>query len=195
MKLMEINDENLELIETQVKNTFNYGREMQIIHEILNKFPNNNDLSEIAIKITIIDMTNSTHLSQYKSKISLYDLANFILNIPNFDKRVALGDPTLVNEIAKNTGKINLFSFASKYCTYHNTEIYHRDDYSIYDGIVVKMLPLYQKEVTKYKLNIWRRNYDYESFNKCVGDLLEKYKITIPNKRRKFDYFLWYPNR
>lgn len=55
-------------------------------------------------------MTNSTHLSQYKSQLSLYDLAKVILDIPAFDVRLAAGDPELVNIIAKNVGAINMFS-------------------------------------------------------------------------------------
>lgn len=88
------------------------------------------------MKIAVIDVTNSTHLLQYKSKLSLYDLAKLILEIPDFDKRLEKGDPELVNIIARNIGAVNMFSFASKYCTYHNVEVYGRDDYSIFDGIV-----------------------------------------------------------
>lgn len=56
-------------------------------------------------------MTNSTHLSQYKNQLSLYDLAKVILDIPAFDVRLAAGDPELVNIIAKNVGAINMFFF------------------------------------------------------------------------------------
>ena len=65
----------------------------------------------------------------------MYDLAKVILEIPNFDDRLAEGDPELVNIIARNIGAVNMFSFASKYCTYHNVEVCGRDDYFIFDGI------------------------------------------------------------
>ena len=143
----ELNETNIINISNEVLKSFNYGKENRIIHDILNKYPENKDLNIIAMKISVIDLTNTTHLSQYKSKISLYDLANFILNIENFDERVENGDPELVNLIARNTGKVNLFSFASKYCTYHNFEIYGNDHYSIYDGIVKNTLPFYKKDI------------------------------------------------
>ena len=73
----------------------------------------------------------------------MYDLAKVVLDIPNFDDRLATGDTKLVNIIAKNIDAINMISFASKYCTYHNVEVYKRDDYSIFDGIVKKALPHY----------------------------------------------------
>ncbi|HFI0317597.1 TPA: hypothetical protein ACGOZ8_001974, partial [Streptococcus suis] len=139
--------------------------------------------------------TNSTHLSQYKSRLSLYDLAKVILKIPNFDDRLAEGDPELVNIIARNIGAVNMFSFASKYCTYHNVEIYGRDDYSIFDGIVKNTLPYYIPGLTVNRIDTWRRNFDYETFNECVGNLLDENNIHIPFRRRKFDHFLWYANR
>lgn len=192
---LELNEINIELIDKKVIESFNYGKENIILHEILNKYPKNDDLNTIAMKIAIIDITNSTHLAQYKSKISLYDLAKVILKIEDFDERVKNGDPEIVNIIARNTGKVNLFSFATKYCTYHNNEIYGNDDYSIFDGVVRKTLPIYQKGLTQNKIDSWRQNYDYKTFNDCIGKILDEYNIHIPNRRRKFDHFMWYPNR
>ena len=48
-----------------------------------------------------------------------------ILEIPDFDKRLEKGDLELVNIIARNIGAVNMFSFASKYCTYHNAISIH----------------------------------------------------------------------
>lgn len=192
---IELNEKNIVSIDEKVLNSFNYGKESQIIHDILNKYPENTDLNTVAMKIAVIDLTNSTHLSQYKNKISLYDLANFILNIDNFDERVKNGDPELVNLIARNIGKVNLFSFASKYCTYHNFEIYGNDNYSIFDGVVKNTLPFYKKNITKNRIESWRKSYDYKSFNDCIGQLLDDNNIHIKNRRRMFDHFMWYPNR
>ncbi|WP_207720114.1 hypothetical protein [Clostridium algidicarnis] len=116
---LPLTEENIEEQHKVVGASSNYGKEGLIIHDVLNAFPLHNDLNTIAMKIAVIDVTNSTHLSQYKSKLSLYDLAKVILDIPNFDERLAKGDPDLVNIIARNIGAVNMFSFASKYCTYH----------------------------------------------------------------------------
>ncbi|MCZ4449787.1 hypothetical protein O3Q49_13520 [Enterococcus lactis] len=161
----------------------------------MNAFPLHNDLNTIAMKIAVIDVTNSTHLSQYKSRLSLYDLAKVILEIPNFDDRLAKGDPQLINIIARNIGAVNMFSFASKYCTYHNVEVCGRDDYSIFDGIVKNTLPHYIQGLTTNKIDTWRRSFDYEAFNECVGKLLDENNIHIPFRRRKLDHFFWYANR
>lgn len=192
---LPLTEENIEEQHKVVGASSNYGKEGLIIHDVLNAFPLHNDLNTIAMKIAVIDVTNSTHLSQYKSKLSLYDLAKVILEIPNFDERLANGDPELVNIIARNIGAVNMFSFASKYCTYHNVEIYERDDYSIFDGIVKNTLPYYVQGLTAHRIDKWRVNLDYEAFNECVGNLLDEHNIHIPFRRRKFDHFLWYANR
>lgn len=194
-KYLSLTEENIEKQHKFVGASSNYGKEGLIIHDVLNAFPLHNDLNTIAMKIAVIDVTNSTHLSQYKSRLSLYDLAKVILEIPNFDDRLAKGDPQLINIIARNIGAVNMFSFASKYCTYHNVEVCGRDDYSIFDGIVKNTLPHYIQGLTTNKIDTWRRSFDYEAFNECVGKLLDENNIHIPFRRRKLDHFLWYANR
>ncbi|OAQ42697.1 hypothetical protein [Enterococcus faecium] len=194
-KYLSLTEENIEKQHKFVGASSNYGKEGLIIHDVLNAFPLHNDLNTIAMKIAVIDVTNSTHLSQYKSRLSLYDLAKVILEIPNFVDRLAKGDPQLINIIARNIGAVNMFSFASKYCTYHNVEVCGRDDYSIFDGIVKNTLPHYIQGLTTNKIDTWRRSFDYEAFNECVGKLLDENNIHIPFRRRKLDHFLWYANR
>ena len=36
---------------------------------------------------------------------------------------------------------------------------------------------------------------DYKAFADCIQMILDEYGIDIPNRRRKFDLFLWYANR
>ena len=126
-----ITNEAMEEAEALVQATDNYGPENELITRCLRKFPDNTDPDVVAMKVGLIDITNSTHLSQHKSKISMVELANIIASIPDIDNRIAAGDPEVVNEIARSNGKINLFSFASKYCCYHNRNLYGKDDYSI----------------------------------------------------------------
>jgi len=191
----ELTNERIEEIHQNVLESGNYGKEGRIIHDVLNRWPQNDDFNTIAMKISVIDVTNSTNLARYKSKLSLYDLAMAILAIPDFDERVKAGDPELVNLIARNNGSINLFSFASKYCTYHNAEIYGRDDYSIYDGVVRETLPHYWEGLKEKHINRWRKEYNYGAFKACIDEILDAGNITVQNRRRKFDHFLWYANR
>ncbi len=96
----------------------------------------------------------------------------------------------------------NLFSFASKYCHYHNALVYNRDDYAKYDTIVHDCLPLYLQKagitlrgrrITPHTLNSLRQKYDYATFNQLIDQILES--VTIPKKKLMFDYMMWYYNR
>lgn len=136
-------------MEALVQGTDNYGPETDLITRCLKRFPLNTDPHVVAMKVGLIDITNSTHLSQHKSKISMVELAEIIAAIPDVDDRIKNGDPEVVNIIARSNGKINLFSFASKYCCYHNSNLYGRDDFSILDTILKEYLPRYFDDVTR----------------------------------------------
>lgn len=65
-------------------------------------------------------------------------VAKHIIDL-HIDERLAAGDVTLVNEIARvdmDNGTVgNFYSFATKYCSHHKPL-----DYPIYDSYVVKLL-------------------------------------------------------
>jgi len=107
----EITNETIEEAGRIVAETDNYGPEMEMITRCLRRFPDNTDPDIVAMKVGLIDITNSAHLSQHKSKISMVELSNIIASILDIDARIKAGDPEVVNQIAKSNGKINLFSF------------------------------------------------------------------------------------
>lgn len=184
-----------------------YGKEQEIIDKVIKLYPYNTDLVQIAMKVSVIDLTNSTQLTNYKSRISLYDICQVILSIERFDERLAVGDPDLVIEIAKKSKNyggvdkgVNLFSFASKYCCYHNIYHYRRDDYSIFDNVVSDVLYLYSTKknpLKKTQPEKWRQNIQYKEYNDYIGSLLDEKGITssVAGRRRMFDHFLWFANR
>ena len=190
-----ITNEAMEEAEALVQGTENYGPENELITRCLQKFPTNTDPDIVAMKVGLIDITNSTHLSQHKSKISMVELANIIAAIPNIDARIEAGDPEVVNEIARSNGRINLFSFASKYCCYHNRNLYGRDDYSILDTVLKEYLPRYFDDITKGQIQKWQNDFDYKSYNDYITRKLDEFCITVEHRKRKFDHFVWYKNR
>lgn len=190
-----ITNESVEEAECMVQATDNYGPENELISRCLHKFPGNTDPDLVAMKVGLIDITNSTHLSQHKSKISMVELANIIAAIPNIDERITTGDPEVVNEIARSNGKINLFSFASKYCCYHNRNLYGRDDYSILDTVLKEYLPRYFDDVTKGQIQKWQDTFNYKAYNDYITRKLDELGITVEHRKRKFDHFVWYKNR
>ena len=174
----------------EVKATYNYGKEDDIITNCFKNFPLNNDVTIVAMKIGLIDITNSTHISQHKSKISVVELAECIVNIKNIDERIKNGDPEVVNEIAKSNGKINLMSFASKYCCYHNKNLYGRDDYSILDTVVKKSLHKYFDDINTSDIQKWQNDYNYKAYNDYITNKLNKLNINITFRKRKFDHYI-----
>ena len=189
-----ITNELLEETYRSVKDS-SYGRENELITNCFKMFPKNDNLVVVAMKIGLIDITNSTHISQHKSRISVVELAEVIVNIDNIDERIKNGDPEVVNEIARCNGKINLFSFASKYCCYHNTNLYGKDDYSILDTILKQYLPKYFNDITTSQIQKWQDNFKYKEYNDYITKKLNELNINVEYKKRKFDHFVWFTNR
>jgi len=198
-----ITEEVLEEAARRVSRDPRYGEEAAIIYNCFRKFPKNENSEIIAMKIALIDMTNSTNLNKHLSKIYLTKLIDKIMNC-EFDRRVALGDATLINELARN--EINLFSFFSKYCLYHNYYVYERDDFAIFDGIMQNHVggfiahyeykgKLYRSSQIHNCIEKLRITYDYEGYIKLIDTILENNNIRGKGKRRKFDWLVWYDNR
>ena len=190
MNNIVLRSKDLHEVHNDVISNYKYGKEYRLIESVLKKYPNNKTIEDVACKIAVIDFTNSTNLHFF----NLYTLAEIITSI-NFDARVAGGDVSLVSDIISKC-PVKLYSFASKYCCYHNTFLYNRDDYSIYDSVVKKHLPEYATE--KLPASKWRKNFNYETFNQYIGDLLDEYGITAatePQRRRLFDHYVWYKNK
>ena len=201
MNEKKLNDKVLVVAENKVYKDSKYGKEQVLIDTFFKKYPKNTDKLIVSAKVSIIDTTNSTNLARYKSKISLCEVVDIITGINDFDARLKKGDVTLVEEIARTAKEkygINLFSFASKYCCYHNVHVYGRDDFSIFDNVVKDHLKDYNtknRSVSAYRVERWREQINYKEFNDYIGQLLDEYKITLSNRRRAFDYHLWFENR
>lgn len=158
---------------------------MQLLFE---KIPSNNNLDEIYAKITALNDLYSTHVRY------LYEVANHILSVKNLDERLAIGDLTIVNEIAsvpvvnaKGDEKVyNYYSFATKFCTFSNPEAY-----SIYDSYVEKVLREFNKIDSFFNPKELKfRN--YEDFNKILNLFREKYNTVFTGfSRLDIDKYLW----
>ena len=168
MNNIVLRSKDLHEVHNDVLSNYKYGKEYRLIEDVLKKYPNNKTIEDVACKIAVIDFTNSTNLRQ--NKINLYTLAKIITNI-DFDAKVAKGDVSLVSDIISKC-PVKLYSFASKYCCYHNTFLYNRDDYSIYDSVVASHLHEYATE--KLPASKWKKNFNYETFNQYIGDLLDE---------------------
>ena len=193
-KLLEIKNEKITEQAEKAVNDKIYKQTEPMLHELLKQFPENNEPYQIASKVLMLDKLYATQIFNYKKLEFLTEIVENIRTIPNFDERVKNGDPTVVPEIYRGFKK-RMFSFATKYCCLHNSVVYGKDDYSIYDSSVRKYLPKYAKilgvKLTGTQLDDWYKKGDYKAFNDAVDDVLEKAEITVENRKRKFDLFLW----
>jgi hypothetical protein len=61
---LPLTEDNIEEQHRLVLESANYGKEGLIIHDVLNAYPAHDDINTIAMKIAVIDVTNSTNLAQ-----------------------------------------------------------------------------------------------------------------------------------
>ena len=192
--LLPMTVEHIENCAESVINDETYRMTEPMLWDLFKAFPENKESYQIAAKVLLLDKLYSTQLFRYKGMDFLVQIVENIRTIPDFDKRVASGDPTVVCEIYRGFNK-KLFSFATKYCCLHNTIVYGRDDYSIYDSAVRRFLPKCAKNVgvklTGAHLDRWYQENDYAAFNCAVDEVLDAAEINIENRKRKFDLFLW----
>ena len=157
----------------------------QAIIKLFNAFPENKKLEDVLLKISVINDLYSTNI------FGTFKMANHILKL-KIDAGLKKGDPLIVHKIAlghgiksKKTNKeINFYSFATKYCNWHNT-----DCYAIYDSFVEKVLIAYMQKdsfskFTKLELK------DFKRFKSIINDFSRFYGLSNQNLKM-IDKFLW----
>lgn len=176
-----ISKSELEDVYEKVQNDLVYGSENKALSNILKKYPKHTSIEEVICKISVIDVTHSTHVGIHKKRFSLVDLANQIMSIKDIDVRVQNGDLILVEEIANLKG-VNLLSFASKYCACHNQMVYGKDDYFKFDSVVSKAIHFKGRSYIKY--------------SEKLNQIIDSNGLGAVNKvREKIDLFFWYNNK
>ena len=170
------------------KNSNRYFPADEAIIELIKKFPENKKLEHVLIKCTVINRLYSTNV------LNIVEIAKHITHL-NIDKDIKDGKPEMVMKIAKGHGIINskskisserfFYSFATKYCHWHN-----ENEYPIYDSYVCKMLIEYNKQCKFFENSFIKENLkDYEKYKKIYFKFIEKYKLS--NNLKNIDKFLW----
>ena len=155
------------------------------ILNLFDAFPGNKKLEDILLKISVINDLYSTNI------FSTYNMAKHIQSL-SVDSAIQRGDAEAVHQIAtghgirtkkKNT-EINFYSFATKYCNWHN-----RDKYAIYDTFVHKILIAYKgrDDFSDFEEKDLK---DFKSFKNIVQNFIDFYKLTR-HDLKEIDKFLW----
>ncbi|MGJ4849416.1 hypothetical protein ACH6CV_04115 [Bacillota bacterium Meth-B3] len=150
----------------------------------LETYPDNTDLSKVLIKCSVLN-------DFYKTNIyGVMPVAKRIISLDT-DWRLKSGDPKMVNDIASGhgiksrTGKeLQLLSFATKYCSRHNSA-----DYPIYDYYVERLLA-YFRDKDRFSSFSGEDLRDYQVFKQAILTFREAYslqKYTV----KQIDQYLW----
>jgi hypothetical protein len=142
--------------------------------------PENTELEHVLLKVSALNDFYSTNI------FDTYTVAKHILNL-NVDSRLARGDLSLVNALAKVSIRQkakNFYSFASKYCSHHRPE-----QFPIYDSYVDKML-MHFSRASQFTSFCKADLKQYERFVQIVGEFqrhfgLHKFSL------REIDIYLW----
>lgn len=144
----------------------------------------NKDIHDILVKCSTLNGLASTVIYEVQY------VAERILKL-NIDNRLEQGDLSLVKDIASRKGDPalpkTLYSFASKYCSYHQP-----DKYSIYDRYVALVLTELQ-DTDGY--SDFKRAEDLKDYN-CYMKALEDFRkyYGFPEKeysKKAIDKYLW----
>jgi hypothetical protein len=177
-----------ELIEGYIEkfnNDDRYYPADQAITKLFRAFPANTDFEDILLKISVLNDLYSTNI------YGTYVMDKHIQNLKIDDALIA-GDPHIVNKIAvghgirssKTNKELNFYSFATKYCNWHNLE-----HYAIYDSFVEKVLMEYKK-LDNFSLFSKAELRDFPTFKRVILDFIGYYDLNSHNLK-EIDKFLW----
>jgi len=178
----------IELVDKYV-NIFNisdrYFPADQAIENLFSAFPENKRIEDILLKISVLNDLYSTNI------LGTYKMARHVLSL-NIDQDLKDGNPLIVNKIAlghgirlnENNTEINFFSFATKYCAWHNPQ-----HFAIFDSFVEKVLFQYKKQDTfcDFRKSDLR---SFDKFLKVINDFAKFYQIDS-RSLKDIDKFLW----
>lgn len=207
----KLTEKNVKLINFIIENDSNYRSDNDDKNEnstiklvqIFKKYPDKKSLENI---VKAIDKQNSTHLSvsgQNKGdNKGIVLTANYIYNcrdnIYDLIKQIQNGTLELVDDIAKNAiANRYIISFSSKFCTYMSRYMFNNDSYSIYDNVLIKILPYYYYqyigENIKITSNKIKKN-GYTWYSSIIEKIIEKVKEkeNYNISRKDLDHLLWY---
>ena len=140
--------------------------------------PENKLLEDILIKVSTLNDFYSTNI------FSVFPVAKHILEL-DIDERLKVGDLSLVNDIAdvKELDR-TFYSFATKYCSHHNPEVF-----PIYDNYVLRVLVHFKKidHFSKFTRNDLK---DYIRFNEVLDEFAKFYELENYSKK-ELDRYLW----
>jgi hypothetical protein len=152
----------------------------QALTKLFALFPANDNPTEVLIKVVALNDLYRTGI------LATAQVADHIFRL-DIDAAIKDGKPEAVHRIARvqlDKGTRNNYSFATKYCAWHNS-----DSYPIYDGFVSQMLWEYRKQDHFDKFD--RQDLgQYERFKNVLLRFRSHYQLESFSVK-DIDKFLW----
>jgi hypothetical protein len=149
--------------------------------ELFSQYPQNDNRAHVLLKVVALNRLYSTGI------YAVYDVANHIHRYAQeIDAGLKNGDTEIVDKIHKvtiqSTGKERKFwSFATKYCSWHN-----QAEYPMWDTRVCKYLCSLGVEEFAHP-DVWTR---YADFKKMISALRTRYHLESFTFKQ-IDMFMW----
>lgn len=122
-------DKEIEAFDTQPETAFAESA----IRELISTYPDNQDVRHVLVKVIAI---NSLYHARVLD-IDLQPLSVYITTIDELDARLIQGTPNVVDAIWKSQGtRRHYFSFATKFCSWHNQAAYAIYDLNVWEALV-----------------------------------------------------------
>jgi hypothetical protein len=151
-----------------------------VLTQLFKKFPENTDFGEVVVKTKVLTALYGLQI------LAVIAVAEHITDL-GIDPDLKAGKAEIVDQIAKvqlKGGKIrHFFSFASKYCSWHNPT-----EYPIYDSNVEACLWYYRKQDNFDEFP--RYGYRYPEFKRRVNAFRDFYGLTSFTYKQ-IDKLLW----
>ena len=160
-----------------------FDQEYRLVEEALDQlrtqFPRNTDIPHVLLKVLVLNKLYSTRIND----IDVEPLAHHIAGL-GVDPLLAKGSPHAVDLIADCPGLRRYFSFATKFCSWHNPSAY-----PIYDRNVDECLWSYKKQDRFAKFH--RQDLGY--YEKVVETVTAFSSFYVLNSLtfKQLDKFLW----
>jgi hypothetical protein len=147
----------------------------EAIRELFRHFPHNTQPSEVLLKATTVNTLYSTQIRLYSASIpTIFDVVDNIVSL-GIDSDLERGDVGLVSRIARtevpSKKTYTYYSFATKYCSWHNPKAYPIFDNRVYTYLCHLVN---QKCLDKFVQNdCW----DYPKFKMIIEGFQKRYGL------------------
>jgi len=173
-------DPTEEMVEAACKE-FDQGDDVLIegaLTDLFRQHPDNGNHHQVLVKVLTLNELYSTRLHRYSPHPTIMEMAAHIFrNHAEIDRALACGDSEAVEIIARRQapGYRRCLSFASKYASWHKSELY-----PIYDSRVEKYVDTFLKSQPRFAefFHTGEDDWKYAEFRRLISLFREAYGLT-----------------